>query len=82
MNQVLHPGAAQDAVIRAAIAFRSSGYGTPVLVGRPEVIAMRIEKAGLRIAAERDFEGLARLFQRHPELLATDEERTAPVMLE
>jgi malate dehydrogenase (oxaloacetate-decarboxylating)(NADP+) len=32
------------------------GLAKPVLIGRPDVIGMRIEKAGLRIEAGRDFE--------------------------
>ena len=43
----------EEKVIRAAIAFRSSGYGTPVLVGRPERIAEVIKAQSLH-----DAEGL------------------------
>jgi malate dehydrogenase (oxaloacetate-decarboxylating)(NADP+) len=43
----------EEKVIRAAIAFRSSGYGTPVLVGRPERIAETIKNQSLH-----DAEGL------------------------
>jgi malate dehydrogenase (oxaloacetate-decarboxylating)(NADP+) len=43
----------EEKVIRAAIAFRSSGYGTPVLVGRPERIAEVIKNQSLH-----DAEGL------------------------
>jgi malate dehydrogenase (oxaloacetate-decarboxylating)(NADP+) len=40
----------EEKVIRAAIAFRSSGYGTPVLVGRPERIAEVIKTQSLHDA--------------------------------
>jgi malate dehydrogenase (oxaloacetate-decarboxylating)(NADP+) len=43
----------EEKVIRAAIAFRAAGYGTPVLVGRPERIAETI-----RTQALHDAEGL------------------------
>ncbi|MEW5704053.1 MAG: NADP-dependent malic enzyme [Pseudomonadota bacterium] len=36
-----------EKVIRAAIAFRNSGYGTPVLIGRDNLIAEAIERLGL-----------------------------------
>lgn len=41
----------EEKVIRAAIAFRAAGYGTPVLVGRPERIAETIRAQGLHDAA-------------------------------
>ncbi len=40
-----------EKVIRAAIAYRAAGYGTPVLVGRPQRIADTIKNAGLGDAA-------------------------------
>jgi malate dehydrogenase (oxaloacetate-decarboxylating)(NADP+) len=40
----------EEKVIRAAIAFRSAGYGTPVLVGRPERIAEVIRTQSLHDA--------------------------------
>ncbi|WP_374379849.1 NADP-dependent malic enzyme [Dongia sp.] len=40
----------EEKVIRAAIAFRSAGYGTPVLVGRPERIAETIKAQSLHDA--------------------------------
>jgi malate dehydrogenase (oxaloacetate-decarboxylating)(NADP+) len=41
----------EEKVIRAAIAFRAAGYGTPVLVGRTERIAETIAQSGLADAA-------------------------------
>jgi len=37
----------EERTIRAALAFRSAGYGTPVLVGREEVVARQIAAMGL-----------------------------------
>jgi len=37
----------EEKVIRAAISFRNSGYGTPILIGREERIAETMEAAGL-----------------------------------
>jgi malate dehydrogenase (oxaloacetate-decarboxylating)(NADP+) len=41
----------EEKVIRAAIAYRQAGYGTPVLIGRTERIAETIKQAGLGEAA-------------------------------
>ena len=41
----------EEKVIRAAIAFRAAGYGTPVLVGRKERIEETIKTSGLGDAA-------------------------------
>ncbi|HVT50576.1 MAG TPA: NADP-dependent malic enzyme [Dongiaceae bacterium] len=41
----------EEKVIRAAIAFRAAGYGTPVLVGRSERIAETIKSSSLADAA-------------------------------
>ena len=37
----------EEPVIRAALSFHTSGYGTPVLIGRDDVIAKQIETLGL-----------------------------------
>ena len=37
----------EEKTIRAAIAFRAAGYGTPVLVGREEVVREKMEALGL-----------------------------------
>ena len=39
----------EEAVIRAAIAFRNAGYGTPVLVGREERINATVASLGVRL---------------------------------
>ncbi len=45
-----------DRVLRAAQAMVEDGVDTPILVGRPEVIAQRIERAGLSIRPDTDFQ--------------------------
>ena len=39
----------EESVIRAAIAFRNAGYGTPVLVGREERINATVASLGVRL---------------------------------
>ena len=45
-----------DRVLRAAQAMVEDGVDTPILVGRPEVISQRLERAGLSIKAGQDFD--------------------------
>jgi len=45
-----------ERVLRAAQSMIQEGIDRPILIGRPEVIAQRIERAGLTVAPERDFE--------------------------
>jgi malate dehydrogenase (oxaloacetate-decarboxylating)(NADP+) len=45
-----------ERVLRAANAILEETTDKPILIGRPEVIAMRAERAGLPIRPERDFE--------------------------
>ncbi|SCY60529.1 NADP-dependent malic enzyme [Paracoccus tibetensis] len=45
-----------ERVLRAANAMLEETTDIPILIGRPEVIAMRAERAGLPIRPERDFE--------------------------
>ncbi|MDP5306403.1 NADP-dependent malic enzyme [Paracoccus spongiarum] len=45
-----------ERVLRAANAMLEETTDTPILIGRPEVIAARAERAGLPIRPERDFE--------------------------
>ncbi len=47
-----------ERVLRAVQVVLDEGLARPILIGRPEVIRMRIERAGLRMAAGRDFEGV------------------------
>ena len=45
-----------ERVLRAANAMLEETTDVPILIGRPEVIALRAERAGLPIRPERDFE--------------------------
>ncbi|MEI4485898.1 NADP-dependent malic enzyme [Frigidibacter sp. MR17.14] len=45
-----------ERVLRAANAMLEETTDKPILIGRPEVIAMRAERAGLAIRPEKDFE--------------------------
>jgi len=45
-----------ERVLRAVQVVLDEGLASPVLVGRPDVVKMRIERAGLRLQAGRDFE--------------------------
>lgn len=46
----------EEVVLRAVQTVIDDGLARPVLVGRPSVVEMRIEKLGLRIQPEKDFE--------------------------
>jgi malate dehydrogenase (oxaloacetate-decarboxylating)(NADP+) len=46
----------EERVLRAVQVVVDEGLAKPILIGRPEVVSMRIEKAGLRIQAGKDFE--------------------------
>ena len=43
-------------MLRAVQVVVDEGLARPVLIGRPEVIAARIARFGLRLAAEKDFD--------------------------
>jgi len=43
-------------VLRATQVLVDEGIAKPILIGRPDVIEMRIERLGLRIQPEKDFE--------------------------
>jgi malate dehydrogenase (oxaloacetate-decarboxylating)(NADP+) len=55
-RRVIYCEGEDERVLRAVQAVLDEGMAQPVLIGRPEVIDMRIEKAGLRLQAGRDFE--------------------------
>jgi malate dehydrogenase (oxaloacetate-decarboxylating)(NADP+) len=40
----------EERVIRAALAFRSAGYGSPILIGRDDIVARKTETLGLSSA--------------------------------
>jgi len=55
-RRVVYCEGEDERVLRAVQAVRDEGLAHPVLIGRPDVIGMRIERAGLRIKAGADFE--------------------------
>jgi len=46
----------EERVLRAAQIVVDEGLARPTLIGRPDVIASRIDKFGLRLAADRDYD--------------------------
>ncbi|MGZ8259272.1 MAG: NADP-dependent malic enzyme [Caldimonas sp.] len=54
--RVVYAEGEDERVLRAVQVVLDEGMAQPILVGRPEVVRMRIERAGLRLRAERDFE--------------------------
>jgi len=56
LRRVVFAEGEDERVLRAAQVVIDEKLARPILIGRPSVIAMRIEKAGLRIAAGTDFE--------------------------
>ena len=55
-RRVVYCDGEDERVLRAIQAVSDEHLAQPVVIGRPDVIAMRIERAGLRIQAGRDFE--------------------------
>jgi len=54
--RVVYAEGEDERVLRAVQVVLDEGLAKPILVGRPSVIAMRIERAGLRLRAGADFE--------------------------
>jgi malate dehydrogenase (oxaloacetate-decarboxylating)(NADP+) len=54
--RVVYAEGEDERVLRAVQVALDEQMARPILVGRPEVVKMRIERAGLRLAAGRDFE--------------------------
>ena len=54
--RVVYAEGEDERVLRALQVVKEEGLAQPILVGRPEVVKMRIERAGLRLQAGRDFE--------------------------
>ena len=54
--RVVYAEGEDERVLRAVQAVLAEGMAKPILVGRPSVIQMRIERAGLRLKAGVDFE--------------------------
>ncbi len=55
-KRVIFSEGEEDRVLRAAQTLVDEGIAKPILVGRPSVVAKRIERAGLRIRPGIDFE--------------------------
>jgi malate dehydrogenase (oxaloacetate-decarboxylating)(NADP+) len=55
-RRVVYCEGEDERVLRAVQDVRDERMARPVLIGRPDVIQMRIEKAGLRIVPDKDFE--------------------------
>jgi malate dehydrogenase (oxaloacetate-decarboxylating)(NADP+) len=55
-KRVIYAEGEDERVLRAVQVLVDDGLAKPILVGRPEVIAARIERLGLRVEAGRDFE--------------------------
>ena len=54
--RIVYAEGEDERVLRAVQVVRDEGLAEPVLVGRPEVVKMRLERAGLRLEPGRDFE--------------------------
>ena len=54
--RVVYAEGEDERVLRAVQVVLDEGLARPILVGRPEVVKMRIERAGLRLQVDRDFE--------------------------
>ena len=55
-RRVIYCEGEDERVLRAVQAVKDEGLAYPVLIGRPDVIEMRIQRAGLRLKAGVDFE--------------------------
>ncbi|MBS0433062.1 MAG: NADP-dependent malic enzyme [Proteobacteria bacterium] len=55
-KRVVYAEGEEETVLRAVQTVVDEGLAKPILIGRPEVIARRIERIGLRLEAGRDFE--------------------------
>ncbi|HSC01022.1 MAG TPA: NADP-dependent malic enzyme [Burkholderiaceae bacterium] len=54
-SRVVYAEGEDERVLRAVQVVLDEGLAKPILVGRPEVVKMRIERASLRLAPGRDF---------------------------
>ncbi len=55
-KRVVYAEGEQETVLRAVQVAVDEGIVRPVLIGRPDVVKMRIERLGLRLQRDRDFE--------------------------
>jgi malate dehydrogenase (oxaloacetate-decarboxylating)(NADP+) len=57
-GRVVYAEGEDERVLRAVQVVLDEGLARPILVGRPSVMQMRIERAGLRLKMDRDFEAV------------------------
>ena len=55
-QRIVYTDGEEDRVLRAVQIVLDEGLAKPILIGRPEVVDLRLERAGLRIRAGADFE--------------------------
>jgi malate dehydrogenase (oxaloacetate-decarboxylating)(NADP+) len=55
-KRVVYADGEQERVLRAAQQVVDEGIARPILIGRPEVVSTRIERLGLRLQRDRDYE--------------------------
>ncbi len=55
-KRIVYAEGEDERVLRAVRVIVDDGIGRPILIGRPEVIANRIERFGLRLEIDKDFE--------------------------
>ena len=55
-KRVAYAEGEEERVLRAVQVVVDEGWAKPILIGRPDVIAARVEKFGLRLTAGKDFE--------------------------
>ena len=55
-KRIVYADGEEERVLRAAQVVIDEGIARPILIGRPEVIEMRIERLGLRMKKTQDFE--------------------------
>jgi malate dehydrogenase (oxaloacetate-decarboxylating)(NADP+) len=55
-KRVLYAEGEEERVLRAVQVIADEGLARPILIGRPEVIAARVKKFGLRLVAGKDYE--------------------------
>ncbi len=55
-RRVIFAEGEHETVLRAVQTIIDDGLAIPILIGRPEVVKMRVERMGLRLEAGRDFE--------------------------
>ena len=56
LQRVIYAEGEDERVLRATQVLLEDGLATPILIGRPDVIASRAERFGLKIRPDRDFE--------------------------